>query len=155
MAEQTARQLYENFCAYMDSHNWTYNKHDAELFIDCEVTGEDIPFTFHVRIDEKLKILCVFTTLLPTIPEDKRLEVAVAVNTINMRTLDGGFDFGFNNGILVYRITTSYRNTVITPTIMGHMIGISGHYVDKYNDKFADLVSGKMSIDEFIEFVNN
>lgn len=155
MAEQTARQLYENFCKHMDSHRWVYEKDDANLSINCQVTGEDLPFMFHVRIDERLKILCVYTTLLPDIPEDKRLEVAVAVNAINNRTLDGSFDFGFNNGMLVYRITTSYRDIVITPFIMEHMIGISGHYVDRYNDKFANLVTGKMTIDEFIAFVNN
>ena len=94
-------------------------------------------------------------------PEDKRVEFALAVCAANYTLIDGSFDYNIRNGKILFRMTSSYRGGIfsenlifITKDMFKYMIAVAISTVEKYNDKFLMIAKGRMTIQQFIEQEN-
>jgi hypothetical protein len=67
---------------------------------------------------------------------------------------DGSFDYDINDGEIRFRLTSSYRESILSKELFVYMIGVSIGTIDQYNDKFFMLSKGVMSIQQFIEQEN-
>lgn len=85
------------------------------------------------------------------IPEDKRIDMAIAVNIANYGIIDGSFDYDISDGDLRFRMTTSYRESILGKELFEYMFMVSALTTDEYNDKFMMLAKGLISIEQFID----
>lgn len=149
--EQTlARKVYEDLCASLDKRKWHYQKHDDDLVVTCGVVGEDIPMQFILIVDVERQLLRVLSRLPFTVPEDKRMELAIATCVATYGLADGSFDYNIADGTIDFRLTASFRESVIGDGLFEYLIACSSFTVDKYNDKFLALCKGVISINDFI-----
>ena len=90
--------------------------------------------------------------MLPfTFGEDKRLEGAIALNQINYTLVDGSFDYNYEDGRVIFRLTSSYRESLISKELFGYMIACLAVTVDKYNDKLLVLAKGGTTLEDFLK----
>ncbi len=157
MAEATqaeiakARQEYDTLCRALDEREWHYEKHDEDLTITCGVSGDDIPMRLIIRIMPERQLAQVLSPLPFDIPEDKRVDVAMATTMINDRLANGSFDFDLSTGRTVFRLTSAFMGCNLSTEVYDYMIGVSVATVDEYNDKIMMLCKGMIELSAFAE----
>lgn len=152
---QKARQTYETLCRSMDNHNWKYEKHDEKLAISCTARGDDLPMELTATVDADRQVVMVLSRLPMNIPEDKRIDVAMAVSVANNLMVDGCFDFDLGSGRLYFRMTNSFIDSVLGEDLFFYLILCACHTVDEYNDRFLMLSKGMIDLKKFIELANS
>ena len=146
-----AKKVYEDLCAALERRDWNFQRHDEDLVITFGVNGEDIPMDFIFVVDAERQLLRVLSKLPFAVPEDKRIDIAIATCAASYGLADGSFDYDIEKGIIFFRLTSSFRNSSIGDGLFDYLVGISCFTVDKYNDKFMALSKGFISIEDFIK----
>ena len=52
--EATKKQgkiVYQSLCQMLDDIGWHYTRKDAELAIECDARGDDLPIRINIKID--------------------------------------------------------------------------------------------------------
>ena len=146
-----AKEVFDTLVNMLDTRDWKYEKHEDELLIESGIKGEDLPIDFIVVVNPKNEVVQFISSLPFNIPEDKRIDAAVAVCVANYGLVDGSFDYDIRDGEIRYRLTSSYRESIISEDLLEYMIMVSASTVDQYNDRFFMVSKGMMSIQQFIE----
>ena len=147
---QKAKSVYYSLIDMLDTRNWKYERHDDDLVIRSGIKGEDLPIEFIVYVKHKNQVVQFISTLPFNIPEDKRVEAAIAVCVANYGLVDGSFDYDVNDGEIRYRLTSSYRDSYLGADLFEYMIMCAASTVDNYNDRFFMLSKGMISIEDFM-----
>ena len=147
---ERAQQVFNALCAAMDADDWHYEKNEEKLEIKCGAQGEDLPMKIHVIVDPEKQIIILLSPLPFIIPENKRLDGAIAVSVANNGLVDGSFDYDIKDGSIFFRMTSSFIESEIGSELFHYMLLIACHTIDEYNDKFLMVGKGMMSIEDFI-----
>ena len=149
--ERAARAVYEDMCAALEKRRWKHQRSDDDLVITFGVSGDDLPMDFILAVDAERQLLRVLSRLPFKVPENKRMEIAIATCAASYRLADGSFDFDLATGDIVFRQTASFRESRIGDGLFEYLVEVPGIIVDKYNDKFFAISKGMMSIDDFLD----
>ena len=84
------------------------------------------------------------------IPEDKRMEMAIAVGAVNFALSDGCFDYNIASGQLFFRMTNAFMDCVLSEEVFEYMLFVSCRIIDEYNDKFFMISKDLLPIDQFL-----
>ncbi len=157
MAEATqaeiarAKQEYDTLCKSLDEREWNYEKHEEDMVVTCGVSGDDIPMRLIIRIIPERQLAQVLSPLPFDIPEDKRVDVAMATTMINDKLANGSFDFDLSTGRTVFRLTNAFMGSTLSTEVYNYMIGVTATTVDEYNDKIMMLCKGMLDLSAFTE----
>ena len=146
-----AVEVYETLCSMLDNIGWKYEKVEEKLMIKSGVKGEDLPIDFLVIVKPRNEVVQFLSSMPFNMPEDKRVEGALAVCTANYGLIDGSFDYDLSDGQIVFRLTSSYRESLLSEALFEYMVMVSASTIDKYNDRFFMLAKGMISLEQFIE----
>ncbi len=149
-----AGEAFRTLCESMDELNWRYEKDEEKMVIHFRVTGEDIPMEFVVHCDAERQLIRLMSFLSFKIMEDKRIDLAIATSHANYLLADGSFDYNLGDGTIIFRMTSSFRESLVGVELFKYMIQVACLTVDKYNDKFLMLSKGMLSIADFIKGEN-
>ena len=146
-----AKEAFDTLCRSLDNIGWKYRKMEDELKISFGVGGDDIPMSFLIIIDAERQLVRILSLLPFQMKEDKIVDGAVATCVINYLLADGSFDFDVESGHILFRMTSSFRESLLGEELFKYMVSIACLTIDKYNDQLSDINEGKMTIAEFIE----
>ena len=149
------KQALENFqmlCNYLDEGKYHYNK-VSDSRIQFKLNGDDLEIDVRFSIDSDRALINLYSSLPFTVSKNTRDDMALAISYLNYHLVDGSFDYDYRNGFICFRLTTVYRDSIISKTTFDYMLDISANTVDLYNDKLFYISQGKMSLDEFKEFI--
>jgi len=149
-----AQTIFETLCKYLDENEWKYEKKEDEFQIECSVQGEDFPIEISIRVDPSRMLILVISHLPFVIKEEKRLDVAVAISAINDMLIDGCFDYNITSGNIFFRMSNSFIDSEIGGELFHYLIACSCHTIDEYNDKLLMLGKGMISVEQFLEKIN-
>ena len=152
-ALRQAKAAYDTLCETLKERKWHYEGDDENLEITCGARGDDLPMEIRIRVDPERLIVTLLSELPFSIPEDKRVETALAVSVINYALADGSFDYNFLDGSLVFRMTSSYRESLVSKDMFEYMLYVSCKTIDDYNDKLFMIVKNNMTIEDLIRFI--
>ena len=151
MELRKAREVYSNLVNMLDTRDWKYEKFDDDLVIRSGIKGDDLPIEFIVFIKPDNQVVQFISKLPFNIPEDKRVDAAIAVCVANYGLVDGSFDYDISDGEIRYRLTCSYRESYLGADLFEYMIMCAASTVDDYNDRFFLLSKGEIDLQDFIE----
>ena len=146
-----ANEVYAKLCAALDARDWTYEKKEEDLVILLHVNGEDIPMPFILHIDADRSLIRFTSPMMFKMPEDKRVDGAIAACAASFGLADGSFDYDFMDGTIAFRMTATYRDSDIGEMLLQYLISCASRTVDRYNDKFLMLSMGKIGVDAFFD----
>ena len=149
-----AQQVYQAVKDHLDGRKFRYTPHDEDLAITLTVHGDDIPIDTVIRVMEEREVVQVLCPMSWKAPEDKRIDLAVAVAAANYGIVNGSFDFDLSDGKIRFRLTQSFRGTTLNPEQVEYMLGVSFITTDEYNDKFFALCKDMMSLEDFLKKEN-
>ena len=150
----TGKEVYDLFKKHLDAHNFKYDEHEDDLVISMTVHGQDLPQPTYIRVMDDRDVVQVLSPIPSNIPEDKRMEAAVAVSVANYGMINGCFDLDMRDGEIRFRLAQSYRGIEMSDDLVGYILGVSFFTTDKYNDRFFMLGKGMMTLEQFIEKEN-
>lgn len=156
MAEQDLKQaktVYKSLCDMLDERGWHYQKDENELTIRCGAQGEDLPMEILVEVDMQRQLVTLLSPMPFAIPENRRTALAVAISKANYGMIDGCFDYDYQSGRIIFRMTSSYRSSLIGKNLFAYMLMCSCAIIDEYNDKFLLVAKNDMSVDEIVNFI--
>ncbi len=148
---QKAKEVYATLINMLDTRGWKYDKFEDDLVIKSGIRGDDLPVEFIVRVVPRNQVIQFISSLPFNMPEDKRVDGAIAVCVANYGLVDGSFDYDLSDGEIRFRLTSSYRESTIAEDLLEYMIMCAAATVDGYNDKFFMLAKGMLTIQQFIE----
>ena len=145
-----AKTVFNDLCTMLEKREWSFQKYEEDLVVTFNATGEDIPMEFVIGVDAGRQLIRVLSRLPFTVPEDKRIDLAIAACVASNGLADGSFNYDIENGTIVFRLTASFRESRIGEGLLEYLIACSGMIVDAFNDKFFALCKGLISINDFI-----
>lgn len=147
---ERAKNIYDAMCAAIDRRKWRYTKDEDRLLVRFSVIGDDIPMQFVMVVDVDRQLLRLFSPLPFKMSENKRIDGAIATCVATYELADGSFDYDLSDGAISFRLTASFRESMIGEGLFQYMISCSCAVVDEFNDKFLAIEKGLMSINDFI-----
>jgi hypothetical protein len=90
---QKAKEVFGTLVRMLDTRDWKYEKHEEKLLIRSGIKGEDLPVEFIVLVNPKNEVVQFISTMPFNMPEDKRVDGAIAVCAANYGLVDGSFDY--------------------------------------------------------------
>lgn len=144
-----AREVMDSLCRALDAQSWNYNRDDEELVVECGAKGKDLPMPAYFAVNPEFCLVKLSSYLPFEVPEENRVDMAIAVSIVNYRLANGFFDFDIKTGHLYFRMTNSYLESDLGEDIFIYMLFCSLDIVEEYNDKFYGLVTGRETIDNF------
>ena len=144
------KKVYKEICKILDGIDWKYTPHDDDLIISSGIKSDDLPIEFLIAVNDERNVIQYISKLPFTMPEDKRVDGAVAVAVANYGMVNGSFDYDVSDGEIRFRLTHSYIDAVPSADLISYMIGVSSNTVDRYNDRFFMLAKNMISISDFI-----
>ena len=151
MLKKNGENVYGTICKMFDKLGYRYERHDEDLVVKCTVKGEDIPMDILFIVRSDRQIVQLLSPMPFTVPEDKRMEMAIAVTVASNHLIDGSFDFDLGDGNIMFRLTSSYIESILGEELFTYMLMVSAKTIDDYNDKFLMLAKGMMTLEQFIE----
>ena len=109
-----------------------------------------MPMAFAIFCDAERQLIRLISFLPFNMSKEKIVEGAIATSLVNYYLSDGSFDFNLADGSIVFKLTSSFRDSLISEKLFEYMIDLSCVTVDKYNDQFLMMDKGKLSIEDFI-----
>lgn len=146
-----AKQVYQTLCEAIENRSWSFGKEEKDLIVHFGVNGENAQMRFIIIVDAERQLIRLMSPLPFKMSEAKRLDGAIAACALSFGMADGSFDYDLSDGSIVFRMTASFRESIIGEGLFHYMIACSCAMVDKYNGQFLALDKGTMSIADFIE----
>ncbi len=147
---ERAKALFSKLCGFFDENSWRYECDDEALRLNCKLHGDDIPMDIDVIIDADRELVILLSNLPFTMPEDRRLDGAIAVSVTNNALVDGCFDYDITDGHLFFRMTCSYIGSELGREVLEYMLACACMTIDEYNDKLLMLAKGVTPISTYI-----
>ena len=149
--EKYAKAVFAALCKALENKGLKFKKDEEAMTILFIVDGDDIPMQFILKVDAERQLIRLLSPLPFTMSEDKRMEGAIATCAATFGLTDGSFDYDLTEGRIIFRLTASFRESLIGEELFHYMIVCACIAVDEYNDKFLALDKGLLSITDFIE----
>ena len=149
-----AKETYELLCNTLTKLEFPFERKDEELCIISHVRGDDLPIDMLVSVEAEKQMVLVLSRMPLVVPEDKRLDMALAVSFVNNMLVDGCFDYDINSGRVTYRMTNSFIESRLSEGLFKYLVFGSCQVIDEFNDKFLMLAKDMISITQFIDSIN-
>ena len=147
---EKAEQVFTQISNVVALKTAKYTINQKDLSVNFTVTGEDLPMDMTVKADKENQIITITSPMPYKISVDNRVICAVAVCAVSEQLTEGNFDYEIINGIITFRISTLFKDCVITQELIENMIVCAGKITDDYNDRFLALDKGFLQLDNFI-----
>lgn len=149
-----AKATYATLCKALDKDEWHYEKDEEELSISCGARGEDLPIDLTVKVDTDRQLVILISQMSFKIKDDKRVEAALALTAINNMLVHGCFDYEISTGTIIFRLVSSFMDSVLGEEVFRYMLLCAVKTVDEYNDKLLMISTGMLSLEKFLEDLN-
>ena len=136
---------------HLEGNKFKFDANEDKLIIRMTVHGDDLPQPTIIRILDDKQILQIISPIPGNIPEDKRIDAAVAAAVANYGIINGSFDFDMTDGEVRFRVAHCFRDSELSEKVIRYLLGITFYTTDKYNDRFFMLGKGMMSLSDFIQ----
>lgn len=149
-----ARAVYDTMCEMLDDRNWNYDRDEDALSISCGVRGDDMPISIRMAVDAERLLVMLFSQINIDIPDDVRIEMALAVTKVNYKLVNGCFDYSPAKGNLLFRLVSGVRDSLIGPDMLAYVLDTACGTVDDYNHLFKKLAEKDITLAEFMAAVD-
>lgn len=146
-----AKEAFNTLCTTLNNIGWTYDKNEESLKIDFWVKTDDLPMRFLMIVDADKQLVRIYSPLPFKANPDKRVELITAITIINYSLADGTFMCELDDGSIIFKITSSFKESLLGEELFKYMVTLACTVVDKYNDQLESLHEGRMTLGEFIE----
>lgn len=149
--KDVAKKWYNSLCGMLDSMGWTYDKDEEKFKISCKADWDEEELDIRMYLDAEREVAITWIFLDLKVPESMRKTMAHAVNVVNYTIIHGTFDFGQEKGNLLYRCTSTYKDSVVSEDWFKYLLGTSCNTVGNNISAFRRILKGYLTVDELYD----
>lgn len=120
------------------------------LKVAFQIETDDTPIVFSVVIDAERRLIRMIAGYSITFPKERRVDGAIAICSTNCNLVAGGFDFDYETGSVVFRISASFAGSIISPDAFLYMVHRAYSACALYDKKLDLLAKGELSLAEYL-----
>ena len=150
-----AKSVYDKLCRTLDARKWTYQKQADKLRIVCSVKGDSLPIELTLKVHANRRIILLLSKIPIEAALHRRIAMVIAVSKANYRIMDGGFDYSYKNGELIFRMTLNYCGCDIGTAAMEYLIDCASHTINHFNEKFLTVAKSDMTAPQVVEYMDS
>lgn len=124
--------LFDVVLKYFRDTGWIVTPVEGKTVLTMGVKGQNGEWRAVAETQEE-EGRFIFCSYFPsTIPENKRLPVALFLVRVNNRLAIGNFQLGFDDGLVRYQTGIGVKGEQLTPTLIGNLLAPNLATMDKY-----------------------
>ncbi len=147
--EQKAIALFEKMCRMLEDRKIKFQTDGLTATVLMKT--QDLPICLIIKVDSECAELKIESPLPFYVPEQRRTDVALAVNFINGILVDGCFEFNMMNGAIDFRLSNTVIGCELSEEAIKSMFHAALFTVDDFNEKLFGIACNRISIGEFLE----
>lgn len=148
--KQRPEDVYQLLCDTLDKRKIRYEKSGGDLLVKFEMAGKSMPIRILMMVDKERSLLKLLSPLPFAVPENKRLDMSLAVNALNNQLPEGNFDYEYASGRLCFRIASCFKDCEIAAAVPEYLLFLAGVVVDRFNDKLRMFSEGAVSLEQLM-----
>ena len=145
------QRVYRMIKQYLTGKGLRFEAHEEDLMIAFPMYGGELPQRVFFRVLDERDMFQVLSVLPDRIPEDRRVDAAVAVAVANYGIVNGSFDLDVTDGEIRFRLAQCYKGLEPGEDLIDYVLGVTVFTTDKYIGLFHKLGSGEMSLEQFLD----
>lgn len=150
MKQEHARKVYQTIIEVLDERKWQYQRQDDKFRVSFAIRSEDMPIYCIMSIDVRRQILTMGSPMTFQMSAANRVDGAIITTVATRCLLDGNFDYDIESGRISFRLSASIAGTEVGKKMIAYFIDWTNMAVDRYNDRFEAVNSGRMTAQEFM-----
>lgn len=111
-----AQNVYDMIISTLKSQDYKFLQPD-NLKVAFQIETDDTPIVFSVVIYAERQLIRMIAGYSITFPKERRINGAIATCSTNCNLVAGGFDFDYETGSVVFRISASFAGSIISPDV--------------------------------------
>lgn len=151
--QKIATSVYNAAVSDLESKGYGVEREDDKLTAYCYVDSDVFPISFAVTVDAEKQMLSLISSLEITFPQDSLTDGAVAACITNCQLVDGAFEFDYVTGDLMFRISSSFKGSVISADVFRYLFNRMHATILTYGSELAKLAKGDIMIGAYAYFV--
>ena len=153
---QNAIGIYIDIVSMLLEKELQFESYDDDLVAKIFFTSDDFPTEFIISVDGERELVGFVAKLPFTAPKEKRVDIAFATGIANNTLLNGNFDFDYRSGEIYFRMAQSFKGGVtLTNESIEHLIYVAILTMDEFNDRFFMICDDAMTLQKFVESMEN
>lgn len=148
---QQAKKVYGTLLSALEKRGWTCKKNEEELMLEVGIVGDDLPMDLRVHVNADRQLVTLYCTMPFKLSDDAIVTGALAICYINDHLPDGSFDLDISTGRICFRLTFTFRESLISEEAFYYMLDCSTYVVDEFNDKLLMIGKGMLSLEDFVK----
>lgn len=145
-----AQAEFEAVCAVLKRRNWQCKKDDENLEVGFISEGKNMPLSVNMKVNPELKTVTAFVHLPFELPEGKDEQFAIATALLNEEVIHGNFEVDFAARRMYFRMSTSYRNSLMDKEAYFYLIAVAFSTVDGVAAGIKTLCDGKITVEQIL-----
>ncbi len=145
-----AWQSYTALCKMLEHNDIDYEKDDKNLCAKCTVAGKDTDMNFLFTVDASKMLITLYSIVPIQVEKENAGNLALALCVINNSLSDGAFSLDTNNMLIYYKMTSSFYNSKVNPSIYEYMLSEAADVIDDYFIKIKNLMDRCVTADSAI-----
>ena len=139
----------------LDEMEMEHRKDESDYIIMTGGVGDDLYMPLIFQVDDKRQLIIIDSILMFEVPDNMRVDMAIAVTRVNKILGEGSFHYNIANGKIRYRMTVPYMDVNFGKQLITYITMISFQIVDQFNDKLKLLAEGAITLEQFETIINN
>ena len=144
-----AQTILQTTLDFLNEENFHFEQTE-DYEIHFTVKGDDLPMELYINIDVDREVIRLFSVLPFKINPDNYSLMAEGTVAINDHLVNGNFDLNKDHMMMSFRMAQTYRDSLISKSVIAYILYTSLNTMDDYNDKLFMLNKGKCTLDELL-----
>lgn len=143
------QNVYDMIISTLKSKDYVFLQPD-NLKVAFQIETDNTPIVFSVVIDAERRLIRMIAGYSITFPQERRVDGAIATCSTNCNLVAGGFDFDYETGSLVFRISASFAGSIISPDVFLYMVHRAYSACALYGKKLDLLAKGELPLAAYL-----
>ena len=152
LAMKNYRSLLEAF----ELNDWKCDHDGGTMKMEYGVNGDYFKMRFTTKVVAERQHVILTSKLPCKFPKERSGAGALVIGAANYALSAGKFDFNVDDGSISFKMTLSYRGSILSKEAYKFLLNYPCWAIDKCYKGFDDVINGKRSNQAVIdEFINN
>ena len=150
--QKIATSVYNTIISVLDGKGYETKRDDDNLTAYCHVQSDVLPISFAVIVDAEKQLLTIVESSSITFPKDSLTDGAIAACVTNCLLVDGSFHFEYATGNMLFRISSSFKDSVISADVFEYLLRRTYNTILTYGPELTKLANGGIMIGAYVYF---
>lgn len=147
-----ATNVYNSIVSHLQGKGYALEREDDNLTAYFQVETRVLPITLAVTVNADKQSLMLIATSDITFQKDKLADAAIATCVTNCQLVDGGFEFDYATGKLVFRVSSSFKGCVISTDVFDYLFRRAYNASLTYCTELAKLAKGEIDLGAYVYY---